>query len=84
MQVRANRELVDLEPVPEDDALELEGLITEHLARTGSAVAASVLDSWPETLREFVRVIPREYKRALIERARAGDPKTAEFRTLAA
>jgi glutamate synthase (NADPH/NADH) large chain/glutamate synthase (ferredoxin) len=84
MAVRANPELVDLEAVHDDDVPELEGLVTEHLARTGSAVAAALLDRWPRALGEFVRVIPREYKRALIDREAAGDPKTAEFRTLAA
>jgi glutamate synthase (NADPH/NADH) large chain len=84
LPVRANTELVDLEPVPQDEALELEALLTEHLARTGSDVAARLLDRWTAALTEFVRVIPREYAQALARRDEAGEPTTIEFRTLAA
>ena len=84
LPVRANTELVDLDPVPEDEAPELEALLSEHLARTGSEVAARLLDRWQAALAEFVRVIPREYARALARRDEAGEPQTAEFRTLAA
>ena len=84
LAVRANTELVDLEPVAADDLPELQGLVTEHLARTGSEVAARLLDDWEAALARFVRVIPREYARALAHREEIGGPKTAEFRTLAA
>src|SRR5205085_12111912 len=43
---RCNFELVDLEPlVSEDDVAEVRGLITEHVARTGSLVGRNVLAS---------------------------------------
>jgi glutamate synthase domain-containing protein 3 len=69
---RCNTELVDLEPlVPEDDA-ELQALIREHQLRTGSLVARNVLAQWDKGARErFVKVMPRDYKRALAERAAA-------------
>ncbi|MQA73596.1 MAG: glutamate synthase large subunit [Solirubrobacterales bacterium] len=79
-----NAELVDLEPVEGDEALELRALVTEHLARTGSEVAARLLDDWDASLARFVRVIPREYAHALARREATGEPQTAEFRTLAA
>ena len=82
--VRANTELVDLEPVPVDEREELLALVTEHLARTGSEVAARLLDNWDTEVERFVRVIPREYAAALARREDVGGPKTAEFRTLAA
>ena len=87
LPVRANTELVDLEPMSSVDAGEREELytlITEHLARTGSEVAAHLLEDWEVSLSQFVRVIPREYARALERRDEIGGPKTAEFRTLAA
>ena len=84
MPVRANTELVDLEPVDAEEALELHSLVVEHLVRTGSAVAERLLERWPAALEEFVRVIPREYALALARREQEGDPQTAEFRTLAA
>ncbi|MDX6581853.1 MAG: glutamate synthase large chain [Solirubrobacterales bacterium] len=84
LAVRANTELVDLEPVPEPEREELLTLVTEHLARTGSEIAAHLLDDWEISIAQFVRVIPREYARALERRNEIGGPKTAEFRTLAA
>ena len=69
---RCNTELVDLEPVPEGDDVELRALIAEHAQRTGSLVARNVLSQWDRGQRErFIRVIPRDYKRALAEHAAA-------------
>ncbi|HET7573455.1 MAG TPA: hypothetical protein VFJ77_12400, partial [Gaiellaceae bacterium] len=58
---RCNRELVGLEPVADD--AELRPLVEEHLARTGSSVAARLLADWEPA--RFVRVLPHDYRRAL-------------------
>ena len=50
-----------------DEALELRGLIEEHRERTGSPVAERLLDAWDEELTRFVKVMPHDYKRALLE-----------------
>ncbi len=61
-----NGEMVDLLPVTEDaDAAELKSLIEQHLDYTGSNVARWVLDHWEVTLPLFVKVYPREYRKAL-------------------
>jgi glutamate synthase domain-containing protein 3 len=75
---RCNTELVDLDPVGEDDEAELRVLIEEHQARTRSLVARNILQMWDRGARErFVKVMPRDYKRALAERAAAGTPQPA-------
>jgi glutamate synthase domain-containing protein 2/glutamate synthase domain-containing protein 1/glutamate synthase domain-containing protein 3 len=66
-----NTELVDLEPLSEHDEAECKDLIAEHAERTGSPVAQRVLDDWDACVRRFVKVMPRDYKRALAERAAA-------------
>ncbi len=67
---RCNLELVDLEELTDDDSLEVQALIKEHVARTGSLVARNVLASWDKGYRErFVKVMPRDYKRVLAELA---------------
>jgi glutamate synthase (ferredoxin) len=66
---RCNLELVDLEEVEPGDALELHELIEEHHLRTLSPVAARVLADWDALLPRFVKVMPRDYKRALREQA---------------
>jgi glutamate synthase domain-containing protein 3 len=69
---RCNTELVDLEPLTEADEQEVKDLIAEHVARTGSLVGRNVLASWERGARErFVKVMPRDYRRVLEERAAA-------------
>jgi glutamate synthase (ferredoxin) len=69
---RCNTEMVDLEPT---DALEdietLRRLIETHVAATGSAVGTRVLANWEATLQQFVKVMPRDYKRVLLAQAKA-------------
>jgi glutamate synthase domain-containing protein 3 len=62
-----NREMVDLEAVQDVDAVELQTLIQNHLHHTHSPRAASILARWDAVLPQFVKVMPREYKRALQE-----------------
>ncbi|MDQ6806169.1 MAG: glutamate synthase subunit alpha, partial [Actinomycetota bacterium] len=64
---RCNLELVDLDEVTEHDEPELRGLILEHQQRTGSLVARNLLGDWEDALPRFVKVMPRDYKRALEE-----------------
>jgi glutamate synthase domain-containing protein 3 len=74
---RCNTELVDLEPLTEADEQEVKELISEHVARTGSLVGRNVLASWERGARErFVKVMPRDYRRVLEERAAAAAAAT--------
>jgi glutamate synthase domain-containing protein 2/glutamate synthase domain-containing protein 1/glutamate synthase domain-containing protein 3 len=66
-----NTELVDLDPLSEHDEAELKDLVAEHAQRTGSPVAQRMLDDWDAAAQRFVKVMPRDYKRALAERAAA-------------
>ncbi len=71
-ETRCNTGLVDLDELTDDDAEEVRALISEHIARTGSLVARNVLASWDRGARErFVKVMPRDYKRALAQQAEA-------------
>jgi glutamate synthase (NADPH/NADH) large chain/glutamate synthase (ferredoxin) len=64
---RCNTELVGFDEITPDDALELRGFIEEHHERTGSPVAERLLDFWDDQLSRFVKVMPHDYKRALLE-----------------
>jgi glutamate synthase domain-containing protein 2/glutamate synthase domain-containing protein 1/glutamate synthase domain-containing protein 3 len=68
---RCNTELVDLEPLTDEDDDEVRALIKEHVQRTGSLVARNILASWERARERFVKVMPRDYKRVLAERAEA-------------
>ena len=63
-----NLELVDLEQVEQaDEIAELKESIEKHQNYTGSTRAAEILDNWDVSLSQFVRVMPRDYKKALEE-----------------
>ena len=53
----------------EPDVAELRALIEEHTEATGSTRAKAILDDWDAQLARFVKVMPRDYKRALAELA---------------
>ncbi|CAJ1367074.1 unnamed protein product [Effrenium voratum] len=57
---------VHLEQITDEDETELQALITEHEQLTGSLVAKELLKKWPETLKRFTKVFPKEYKKALM------------------
>ncbi|MED5227118.1 MAG: glutamate synthase-related protein, partial [Pseudomonadota bacterium] len=52
----------------EHDELRLKMLITKHLENTGSSRAAQILDLWDKYLPLFVKVMPTDYRRALVDR----------------
>ncbi len=62
-----------LDPVAEGsaDADTLRVLVQDHLDLTGSAVAAALLEAWPEALARFTKVTPRQYANVLRIRADA-------------
>jgi glutamate synthase (NADPH) large chain len=51
------------------DEITLKTLIEKHAAYTGSARAIAILANWDDYRAKFVKVMPNEYKRALIELA---------------
>ena len=76
-RARCNTELVGFDAISPDEAEELRGWIEEHGERTGSAVAERVLGDWQASLNRIVKVMPHDYKRALIELAAEGEAEVA-------
>ncbi|MFB9833852.1 glutamate synthase large subunit [Actinoallomurus acaciae] len=68
---RINLEMVELEPLEEDDRAYLHDIVTRHRAETGSEVAAGLLADWDAAVTRFGKIMPRDYKRVLTARARA-------------
>lgn len=63
---RCNTEMVELETLSDPvDMNELKTLIKNHVAATGSSLGRRILAGWEGSLRRFVRVMPRDYKRML-------------------
>ena len=68
---RCNLQMVDLEPLIEvDDVNFVRAALMKHVTITGSRYAANLLDEGGTLLRHVVKVMPREYKRALADEAR--------------
>ncbi len=67
-----NTEMVDPEPLDEQDRTRVQDLLTRHRELTGSVVAAKILAGFDKRVSQFVKVMPRDYRRVLeaIERAK--------------
>ncbi|MEQ9121898.1 MAG: hypothetical protein RIM80_04955, partial [Alphaproteobacteria bacterium] len=82
-RARCNTSMVDLDPVepaqgpmaPEDfkdamlehDEHRLKTLIERHVHYTDSGVGKALLARWSQARAEFVKVMPQDYRRALLE-----------------
>tara|TARA_B100001250_G_scaffold414382_1_gene452399 strand:- start:3625 stop:5535 length:1911 start_codon:yes stop_codon:yes gene_type:complete len=61
-----NTEMVDLESsLEDDDANLLRDLIRLHHEETSSGIASTILDNWHQQVRNFKKVMPKDYRRVL-------------------
>jgi glutamate synthase domain-containing protein 3 len=68
---RCNREMVDLEPLVDSEDIDfLRVAIMKHVTYTGSMYAEGLLSDFVTVRHHVVKVMPREYKRALAEQAK--------------
>jgi glutamate synthase (NADPH/NADH) large chain len=74
---RVNLDMVDLEPLDEEDRRWLAEIVGRHGEETGSAVAARLLASWGTAVGDFVKVMPRDYRRVLEATRRAVEGGTS-------
>jgi glutamate synthase (ferredoxin) len=62
-----NSEDLNIDPVTNlEDQLQLERLIDNHFCATESPLARRILDNWETYLPKFKKVLPEEYRRALL------------------
>jgi len=60
-----NLEMVELENLNKDDIKKLKENIKNHLKYTNSNVAKKILNSWTKEIKNFIKVMPSDYKKAL-------------------
>jgi glutamate synthase (ferredoxin) len=66
--IRCNKEMVDLEALDDAEDVDLvHGLLERHRQYTDSTVADGLLKQWPKITAKFVKIMPRDYKRVLME-----------------
>jgi glutamate synthase (NADPH) large chain len=63
-----NLDMIDLDPLNEEDASEMKEMISRHYTYTGSTVAKFVLEDFENQLRNFVKVFPKDYKKVLSDK----------------
>jgi glutamate synthase (NADPH/NADH) large chain len=74
---RVNYEMVDLEPLDDEDKQWLLDTVTCHGDETESAVAARLIGSWADAVCDFVKVMPRDYRRVVEATRRAVEQGTS-------
>ncbi|HEY5367926.1 MAG TPA: glutamate synthase large subunit [Hanamia sp.] len=62
-----NKEMVDLDPVNEDDEKFLQEMLKKQFKYTGSNVAKFILNDFENQMKNFVKIFPQDYKKALAE-----------------
>jgi len=60
-----NTEMVDLDPLSQQDEEQIKGLLHKHVHLTSSKVAQDLLNNWTIASGKFVKVYPREYKKVI-------------------
>ena len=63
-----NPEMIDLDPLGDADAAALRRLLERHHAYTQSSIARFILSDFEHQLTNFVKVFPKDYKKALAEK----------------
>jgi len=71
LQHRVNREMVDLDPLDDEDREFLRDTVERHHDETSSAVARALLTEWDDAVERFGKVMPKDYKRVLTAHAEA-------------
>ena len=67
-KANCNMEMVEFDAIDEEDKETLNYLISRHKEYTGSDVAEEILADFDHALSKFVKVMPTDYKRVLLER----------------
>ena len=63
-----NMDMVEINLVEDSvSRKELHELIRQHYLYTGSSLARTLLDEWPQVVDDFIQVVPIEYKSVLQE-----------------
>ena len=67
---QCNTGTLELESLDQDaDIMECKAMIERHLEYTESALAKNIWDNWQSEVSRFVKVMPTDYKRVLLESA---------------
>ncbi|MCB9426659.1 MAG: glutamate synthase large subunit [Flavobacteriales bacterium] len=69
LKTNLNAEMVDVDPLDQNDITLVKGLLEEHIAKTGSALATFLLKDFDNNVQHIAKIFPRDYKAVLKKRA---------------
>jgi glutamate synthase (NADPH/NADH) large chain len=74
----ANKDMIELEFMNEEDEIEVKTMIEKHFQYTASDPAEWILENWEEAKKLFVKVMPKDYKAVL---KKSGSQKVEKAKT---
>ena len=78
---KLNHKSVNIDPLDKSDFEQLLQLIIKHKQYTKSKIASFIFTNWELERQNFIKIMPEEYKKALIRLAEE-QPITEEFEAL--
>ncbi|MGK0387640.1 MAG: glutamate synthase (NADPH/NADH) large chain [Maribacter sp.] len=63
-----NMGMIDLDPLEKEDVQQVKSLILNHNTYTDSSLGKSIMENWEDASKHFIKVIPVDYKRILLEK----------------
>lgn len=73
---KCNMEMIGFDPLEDEDISLLKRLIANHAQFTGSSVAETILSNFTLAVKQFVKVMPNDYKAVLLKRKGASASKS--------
>jgi glutamate synthase (NADPH/NADH) large chain len=75
--------MVDIEPLDAGDVELVRTLVVRHVEATDSGLGARLLGAWASVECQFLKIMPRDYKRVRLAEARArAEQREPEFAEL--
>ncbi|MCR9286882.1 glutamate synthase large subunit [Saprospiraceae bacterium] len=79
---KVNPEMIDLDPMEKEDVELVRTMVRNHFTYTASKHALNILNDWDNAKKHFVKVMPRDYKRALEEKKKRIKAKKTTVETV--
>ena len=70
--------MVDLDELDSEDIDTIKSLLNKHVEYTKSTVAKNILENWNQYQTQFIKVMPKDYKRVLAAIKKAREEGTSE------
>ena len=72
---RCNTEMIEFAEINQEDITNLKRIIENHHLFTSSSIAGYILENWTASLKKFVKVLPTDYKEALLKKEKILEPE---------